>query len=166
MPIPGTPLWRRTVRLYTHEIWTPSSLEDRSPRGRLHALLRVISITITGLTETKSASRAAALSFSSLLGLGPLMAIAVLVAGFVLDKQDPDLAVNTLNRLIKFVAPQVTQYEQLEVNQSRNGASASPRSDIIAAASLNLQPGPSAETGGAINAPSRDATDTDRKSVV
>jgi membrane protein len=142
MPIPGTPLWRQTVRLYTHEIWTPKSLEDRSPRGRFHALLRIVSITITGLNETKSASRAASLSFSTLLGLGPLMAIAVLVAGFVLDKKDPDLAVNTLNSLIKFVAPQVTQYEQLEASQNLNGSASAPRSDVVAAASLNLPPPP------------------------
>lgn len=142
MPIPGTPLWRKAVHLYTHEIWSCQSLADRSPRGRLHALLRIVSITITGLNETKCASRAASLSFSTLLGLGPLMAIAVLVAGFVLDKQDPDLAVNTLNRLIKFVAPQITQYEQLEATQSFNGAPAPTRSDIVAAANLNLPPHP------------------------
>jgi len=72
------------------------------------------------------------------------MAIAVLVAGFVLDKQDPDLAVNTLNRLIKFVAPQITQYEQLEVAKGRSGAPPSTRSDVIAAASLNLPSPPAA----------------------
>ena len=113
MPAPGPAFWHRAHQVYTRDIWRNQYLTDTSPRGRFYAFLRIVSITLTGLYETKSASRAASLSFSTLLGLGPLMAIAVLVAGFVLDRQDPNLAVNTLNRLIKFVAPQVTQYEQL-----------------------------------------------------
>lgn len=140
MPIPGFPLWQRAVQLYTRDIWRSEYLQGRSPRARAYAFLRVVSITITGLTETKSASRAAALSFSTLLGLGPLMAIAVLVAGFVLDNKDPDIAVNTLNRLIKFIAPQISQYEQLEAQQSVSEATARPRSDVVAAATLRLPP--------------------------
>ncbi|NDC75693.1 hypothetical protein EBZ70_10510, partial [bacterium] len=128
MSAPGLHLWQRAVQLYTRDIWLNEYLENRSLRGRFYACLRVVSITLTGLIETKSASRAASLSFSTLLGLGPLMAIAVLVAGFVLDRQDPHLAVNTLNRLIKFVAPQVTQYEELEASQPP-GAKPVTRSD-------------------------------------
>jgi membrane protein len=139
MPAPGLHLWQRAVQLYTRDIWLNEYLENRSPRGRFYACLRVVSITLTGLIETKSASRAASLSFSTLLGLGPLMAIAVLVAGFVLDRQDPHLAVNTLNRLIKFVAPQVTQYEELEASQPP-GTKPVTRSDVIAAANLKLAP--------------------------
>ena len=139
MPAPGLHLWQSAVRIYTRDIWLTEYLENRTPRGRLYACLRIISITVTGLEETKSASRAASLSFSTLLGLGPLMAIAVLVAGFVLDRQDPDLAVNTLNRLIKFVAPQVTQYEQLEATQSPPPKPVK-RSDVVAAANLNRNP--------------------------
>ncbi|MSU51312.1 MAG: YihY/virulence factor BrkB family protein, partial [Opitutus sp.] len=63
--------------------------------------------------ESRIASRAAALSFSSLLGLGPLIAITVLVAGFTLGKNDSNLVADTLNRMIKVVAPQIAQYEQL-----------------------------------------------------
>ena len=37
----------------------------------------------------------------------------MLVAGFALDSKDPDLAVNTLNKIIKFVAPQVTLTEEI-----------------------------------------------------
>lgn len=150
MPIPGKALWSRAVQLYTRDIWRNEYLVGRSPRAHFYAVLRIVSITITGLNETKSASRAASLSFSTLLGLGPLMAIAVLVAGFVLDRQDPDLAVNTLNRLIKFVAPQISQYEQLEAEQAalaRPGTfTPAPRSDVVAAATLNLPPGPASQT--------------------
>jgi membrane protein len=152
MPLPGLQLGQRAARIYTREIWRSEFLNARGPRARAYAILRVISITITGLIETKSPSRAAALSFSTLLGLGPLMAIAVLVAGFVLDRQDPDLAVNTLNRLIKFVAPQISQYERLEAEQKAAGLPPAPRNDIVAAATLHMPSGEAArvrETGPA-----------------
>ena len=139
MPFQVTMRLRRAARIYTHDIWRNEYLDGKSPRARLYAVLRVISITYTGIVETKTPSRAASLSFSTLLGLGPLMAIAVLVAGFVLDRQDPNLAVNTLNRLIKFVAPQVTQYEQLEAKTSAQQTPVT-RSDVVSAATLNLPP--------------------------
>ena len=63
------PFWIKPIATYRREIWQPRYLGDKSLRGRLYAILRIISITITGIEETKSASRAAALSFSSLLGL-------------------------------------------------------------------------------------------------
>ena len=107
-------LWKRFIYLYREEIWQPSRLKDRTLRGRLCALLRVISITFTVFNETNAASRAASLSFSSLLGLGPVIAIAVLVAGFVLGTKDnPDQVAHALNCMIKFVAPQINQYESI-----------------------------------------------------
>ena len=169
MPLPGLHLWQRAVRLYTRDIWRNEYLDGRGPKARFYALLRVISITLTGVIETKTPSRAAALSFSTLLGLGPLMAISVLVAGFVLDRQDPDLAVNTLNKLIKFVAPQVTQYEQLEAAKAAQAGgtvqssapapgqpapSAAPqRSDVVSAANLNLPPPAATDPATAENNP-------------
>ena len=110
MPRPAA-LWKKLAHFWQREIWRPEHLLDRSFRGQSYAILRVISITITGLLETKSASRAAALSFSSLLGLGPLVALVVLIAGFVVDRSDPNLAVYTLNGVIKHVAPQIVLYE-------------------------------------------------------
>ena len=88
-------------------------MNDTSPKGRLFAVLRAVSITLTVVAEARIASRAAALSFSSLLGLGPLIAIAVLVAGFVLGKNDSNLVADSLNRIVKVVAPQIAQYERL-----------------------------------------------------
>lgn len=110
----------RLATLFRQEIWRRENLRSGSPRAWLYAVLRVISITFTVFMETKAASRAAALSFSSLLGLGPLVALTVLVAGFALDKKDPNLAANTLSRLINFVAPQVGQYGKLDAAHARH----------------------------------------------
>ena len=106
--------WKTFKRVYQKEIWQPGQLRRLSPRAILYAVLRIFSITWTVFNETKAASRAAALSFSSLLGLGPLVAITVLIAGFTLNDKDPTLAANTLGRLINFVAPQLGQYPQAD----------------------------------------------------
>ncbi|MDO8540919.1 MAG: YihY/virulence factor BrkB family protein [Opitutaceae bacterium] len=105
--------WARFAHIYQKEIWKSSSLKERSLRGGVYAVLRVLSITVLVFDKSRLASRAAALSFSSLLGLGPLLAIAFLVAGFALGKDEPNLVANTLTKILKFVAPQLQQYEYL-----------------------------------------------------
>lgn len=111
MPFPG--IGSRLVRLWKKDIWQPTLLTDRSPRGWLYAALRVVSISGTTFFETKTFSRAADLSFSSLLGLGPLIAVTMLVASTLLGDRNPNLAVDALNRVITFIAPQLDQYESL-----------------------------------------------------
>ena len=111
MPIKG--IGTRIARLWQRDIWQSTLRTDRTPRGWLYALLRAISILGTTYTQTKAASRAADLSFSSMLGLGPLIAISVLVASTVFGERNPNLGVNTLDRLITFVAPQLAQYDSV-----------------------------------------------------
>jgi membrane protein len=98
--------------LITRGIWQTHLSDDRSWLRPLYAVLRVLSITITGLREIRVFSRSAALSYSSLLGIGPLIAIAVLVAGTVLQSDDRNIAVEGLHRLLKFIAPQLDEFER------------------------------------------------------
>ena len=106
------PLLPRLRRLWSHEIWAAGLQRDRSVKGRGLALLRIASITLSGLQELKVAPRAAALSYSSLLGLGPLITIVVLISGFALGDRDPALVANGVNNVISFIAPQVAQYQR------------------------------------------------------
>jgi membrane protein len=128
---------RQLRQLWQHDIWQSGVTEDRPMRGRFYALLRVASITWTGLFENHITTRAAALSYSSLLGLGPLVAIALLVAGFTLNQNDPVVAVSTVNGVIKFIAPQVVQYDRLtatpQVLQMLNSFIVNSRSGAIGA---------------------------------
>src|SRR4249920_3230416 len=114
--MPLAQLLTRFQRFWTHDIWAAGLIRDRSPKSRFYALLRVISITLSGLHEIHVAIRAAALSYSSLLALGPLIAIAVLISGFALGNRDPELAARSLNRVISFIAPQVAQYDKATEN--------------------------------------------------
>lgn len=96
---------------WNNGIWKASIEKDRRPKAALLVFMRILSITITGLGEIRVFSRAAALSFSSLLGIGPLIAIGVLVAGNILAEQKSDIAVEALNKAIRFIAPQVSQLD-------------------------------------------------------
>ncbi len=104
----------RLERLLKTEIWRASNLRERSRRASVFRLLRIFSIALSGLKEINIGSRAAALCFSSLLGLGPLIAVAVTVSGFVLERADSDIALRTVNQAITFIAPQITIPEDSE----------------------------------------------------
>jgi len=132
-------LWNQLVKLVQKDIWQPAYLAERSFRGAFYATLRVISITWTGLQETRATSRAAALAFSSLLGIGPLIGIAVLIAGFAAGKPDSDLVARKLNDLIHFVAPQLDQYDDLK-NTPAAQPNANAHANAIAAASPAVNP--------------------------
>jgi membrane protein len=101
----------RLARFWQKDIWQTTLRADRSPRGWLCAFLRVVSISCSTFNQTKTASRAADLSFSSMVGLGPLTAIVMLVVSTVFGQRNPNLAVDLLQRLISFVAPQLNQYD-------------------------------------------------------
>jgi membrane protein len=130
--------YRRLELLFRRDIWRPMELHDHPVRSRVHGLLRVGSITWTSLVENHITMRAAALSYGSLLGLGPLVAIAMLVAGLVLNQRDPTLAVNTMNRVIMFIAPQVAEYEHLDQRAGPPPVSAEPGTAAARAANPAL----------------------------
>jgi len=127
----SAPLWRRLQRTYQTEIWRSSHLTETSLRGIIYAVGRVISISLAGLIETNSASRAAALSFSSLLGLGPLVALTMMVAGFMLDQQDPALAAQTLSELIEKIAPQIQSLAQVGEQPVAAGVQAAQKPELM-----------------------------------
>lgn len=106
---------------WNNGIWRVSIEKDRRPMAALLVVMRVLSITVTGLSEIRVFSRAAALSFSSLLGIGPLIAIAVLVAGNVLADRKSEIAVDALNNAIRFIAPQVAQLDHAVATQDGEG---------------------------------------------
>ena len=118
---------------------SPSSGNDSIPRlipairKWMRTARAVIATTWTVFLETKAVSRAASLSFSSLLGLGPLVAIALIVAGLVMSGRDPHVAVDSLSGILRFIAPQVNMYERLDAN------GAAPAGSAHDAAALNPQ---------------------------
>ncbi len=109
----------RLERLFKTEIWKASNLRDNRRKSAGFQFLRIIAISISGLKESHIASRAAALCFSSLLGLGPLLAVAVTLSGYLLERTESDLPLRTIERAITFVAPQITISEDPDQDEER-----------------------------------------------
>ena len=104
----------RLTRLWQRDIWVAATSRETGARTQGYAALRVLSITLSGLHEIHVAIRAAALSYSSLLSLGPLVALAVLISGFTLGNKDPAIIANGLTRVLSLIAPQVDQFDRTE----------------------------------------------------
>lgn len=123
----------RVRHLFTRGIWQSEMLEDRSLRGLGCAILRVLSMTWGGIFENSLASRAGALSYSTMLGLGPLVALVVLFSSVVLERSDPNFAVNQLNRALVFIAPQVRHLQPVPSDRAAAPANAAPVASAPAA---------------------------------
>ncbi|MBD5780747.1 YihY/virulence factor BrkB family protein [Pelagicoccus sp. NFK12] len=99
------------ARILQKEMWRHHGETLSKRRSVAFAIGRVIAITLSGLKENRLLARAAALSFSSLLGLGPMIALAVLLSGFVLNQAEPGMAQDTIERIVSYIAPQVSLTE-------------------------------------------------------
>ena len=119
--------WKKLLAWLDHflnkEIWKNRNLRERGVNGRIYALLRILSILQNGLSNNRLPSRSAALSYYSLIGMGPLVAIIVMASGFILQRGETDLASNSLNKALLFIAPTVSEFNKL--NSSAAGESSS-----------------------------------------
>ncbi|MFM9148029.1 MAG: YihY/virulence factor BrkB family protein, partial [Verrucomicrobiota bacterium] len=93
--------------------WTLAALEEGGWRGALKALWRVIATVWHGLWENRLPQQAAALTYYALMSVGPLLALALTVSGFILTR--PGAAAGAENpakkaivAAVSYVAPQAT----------------------------------------------------------
>ncbi|MGC9449852.1 MAG: YihY/virulence factor BrkB family protein [Oceanipulchritudo sp.] len=101
---------QRLREFLSRGIWEAGLGEETSLKGQWVAFLRILSISWRGLLENRLFSRAAALSYSSLIALGPLVAIVVfLSSSFV--RTDAETQVK---RALLFVAPSLQELITLE----------------------------------------------------
>lgn len=89
-----------------HDIWQTPASGETSPRRWYIPFLRVLSLTVEGLFQNQLLMRAAGLSYASLIGLGPLVAIVVMVSGWGLNA-NPE---SRIKELLLFVAPTLKEY--------------------------------------------------------
>jgi membrane protein len=104
----------RLSGVWKNDIWVAATSRDKTLRTRLYAVLRVFSITVSGLRDIHVAIRATALSYSSLLSLGPIVAIAVLISGLTLGNKDPAIIAAGVSRILGVIAPQVDQFDRAD----------------------------------------------------
>ncbi len=94
-------------------MWKTAITDAHKGERFLYATLRVATITIQGIKENRLVNRAAALSFSSLIGLIPMTAIMILVSGFALKNTNPDFVVDNIYKGISYIAPGLADLEEL-----------------------------------------------------
>ncbi|MEM7790318.1 MAG: YihY/virulence factor BrkB family protein [Verrucomicrobiota bacterium] len=105
---------RRANTLFGKEIWELEHLGRPTSRGRIYLFLRVLTLTWQGLRRNKIPVQAAALTFYSLIGIGPLIALGIMISGFALDKGNEDIVVGAITKAIAFAAPQIMLSEDSE----------------------------------------------------
>lgn len=98
---------RKTRKLLGRDIWDLENLGRRTLRARLYHLLRVLTLTWQGLRRNKIPVQAAALTFYSLIGIGPLIALGIMISGFALEKGSEEVVLEKIYQAIAYAAPQV-----------------------------------------------------------
>ena len=68
--------------------WTPAALAERGWRGGLKAAWRVLATCWHGALDNRLPQQAAALTYYTLMSIGPILALAITVSGFILSKAD------------------------------------------------------------------------------
>jgi membrane protein len=107
----------RGQRLLSRDIWESRHLGKTNAEGRLFALLRIGVLTFQGTKRNRIPLLGAALTFYTLIGLGPLLAIGIMLSSFIVDRGEENLAVNAVVQLITFAAPQTA----LEIDGALEG---------------------------------------------
>lgn len=107
---------KRVRLLWSREIWDARYLGDQSAKGRIYSALRILSLSVSGFQRNNILVRAAALSYSSLIALAPMVAIIVMISGFVLKSQGgEEFAARKITELITYIAPTISDYTKVEV---------------------------------------------------
>lgn len=95
--------------LFTREIWELEHLGASTLRARLYMLLRILALTWQGVSKNRLPVQSAALTFYSLIGIGPLIALGIMLSSFALEgSDDQNLIVDAITKSIAFAAPQLT----------------------------------------------------------
>ena len=96
-----------TRELIGRDIWELQYLGRKTVRARLYHLLRILTLTWQGLRRNKIPVQAAALTFYSLIGIGPLIALGIMISGFALEKGNEELVLEKIHQAIAWAAPQI-----------------------------------------------------------
>ncbi len=93
-------------RFIQQAIWQSRSADIESLSRARTRFFRVVGLTYEGIGQNQLLMRAAGLSYASLIGLGPLVALVVMISGSYL-KTDPEAQIK---EILLFVAPTLREY--------------------------------------------------------
>lgn len=90
--------------------WSAAALAEGGWRGALKATWRILVTTWYGVFDNRLPQQAAALTYYTLMSIGPLLALALTVSGYVLSHAEPgkdNSAKRALVAAVEYIAPQV-----------------------------------------------------------
>ena len=90
--------------------WSPEALAERGWRGALKSAWRVLSTTWHGAVAHRLPQQSAALTYYTLMSLGPLLGLALTVSGFILSRasdQQDNPAKRAIVAAVEYAAPQI-----------------------------------------------------------
>jgi membrane protein len=106
------------------DIWELEHLGRRTLRARGYLLLRILTLTFQGLRRNKLPVQSAALTFYSLIGIGPLIALGIMISSFVMDQtpaNPDDLDQPAENRAVEWIKTGITYAApQLSINTNED----------------------------------------------
>ncbi|MFO8028186.1 MAG: YihY/virulence factor BrkB family protein [Opitutales bacterium] len=97
----------RARELMGRDIWELEYLGRKTLRARLYHILRILTLTWQGLRRNKIPVQAAALTFYSLIGIGPLIAMGIMISGFAIEQGNEEVVLEKINQAISYAAPQI-----------------------------------------------------------
>lgn len=98
------------VRRLLDGSWSSQALAERGWRGGAKACWRVLATTWHGVFDNRLPQQSAALTYYTLMSLGPLLALALTVSGFILSRagaQQDNPAKRAIVSAVEYLAPQV-----------------------------------------------------------
>lgn len=112
MTSPNRPTLPSAFQRFFREMWTNEGLNARGPLGAVRATWRVMVTSWHGIWDNQLTQRAAALTYYTLMSLGPVLALGLTVSGFILSRQATATGENPAKRAlvaaVEYIAPQVT----------------------------------------------------------
>lgn len=96
-------------------MWHREGLRERGWRGRFKALCRVLVTSWQGIGENKLPQQSAALTYYTLMSIGPVLALALTISGYILThtaNAGDNLAKQSVVATIQWIAPQINASNQ------------------------------------------------------
>ena len=83
----------RARKLVNNDIWESKHLGRETKQARFYHFMRILVLTVQGLRRNNLGLQSAALTFYSLIGIGPLVALGIMISSFILE-QTPENSTN------------------------------------------------------------------------
>ncbi|MBR4598392.1 MAG: YihY family inner membrane protein [Opitutales bacterium] len=99
----------RAAEFFTFGIWSSDLREMSKLKAALFAMMRIVSTTVSGIMKNKIPVQAASLSYTTLLALGPLVAVVIIFSGMVFKEKGDKFVYDKIVDAMVFVMPAVNE---------------------------------------------------------